>query len=83
VPEVRSLFIPKNPGLKEVESIVDDTGRKVLPVAESAELDTMEQLLQAGDTAQYGPDNADPVPSGFYFEDSMVGVPMAEQRRAA
>jgi Protein of unknown function (DUF2726) len=83
VPEVRALFIPKNQGLKEVESVVDKSGRKVLPVAESEELNNIEQLLKTGDDAQYGPDNADPVPSGFYFEDSMVGVPMADQRRAA
>lgn len=68
VPQVRDLFIPKNQGLQEVESVVDSAGRKKLPVAD------IQELLDVGDTARYGPDNADPVPSGFYFEDSMVGV---------
>jgi hypothetical protein len=68
VPQVRELFIPKNLGLHEVESIVDSAGRKKLPVAD------IEELMQDGDAARYGPDNADPVPSGFYFDDSMVGI---------
>jgi Protein of unknown function (DUF2726) len=68
IPNVRELFITKNQGLYEVESVVDSTGRKKLPLPE------IEEVLQDGDAAHYGPDNADPVPSGFYFDDSMVGV---------
>lgn len=68
VPQVRDLFIPKDQGLHEVETIVDSAGRRKLPVAE------IQEVLQDGDAAHYGPENADPVPSGFYFEDSMVGV---------
>jgi hypothetical protein len=67
VPQVRDLFIPKDQGLHEVESI-DAAGRKKLPVAD------IQELLDEGDVARYGADNADPVPSGFYFDDSMVGV---------
>jgi Protein of unknown function (DUF2726) len=84
VTAIRSLFIQKNAGLKEVESVMDKSGRKVLPVAESAEINNIEQLLQDGD-ASYGNDNAEPVPSGFYFDDSMVGIPAeaANDSRAA
>jgi hypothetical protein len=68
VPKVRELFMAKHQGLREVESTVDNAGHKKLPLPE------IEEVLQEGDAARYGPDNADPVPSGFYFDDSMVGV---------
>lgn len=67
VSEVRELFMAKTPGLFDVE-VIDPSGRKKLPVAD------IHEVLQEGDAAQYGPANADPVPSGFYFDDSMVGV---------
>jgi hypothetical protein len=57
VVDARELFIPKG-DIKEVPGKIDAGGRRLLPVAEIAE------VLSAGDATDYG--QLEPVPSAFY-----------------
>jgi Protein of unknown function (DUF2726) len=57
VVDARDLFIPKSQG-KEAPVRIDSGGRRLLPVAEIAE------VLSAGDATDYG--QLEPVPSAFY-----------------
>lgn len=70
IAEARELFTTPPGGVGARESSVDATGRRVIPVAEIAE------ILADGDATDYG--QLEPVPSGFY-EDS----DLAQVRRAA
>ncbi len=57
VVDARELFIPKSEG-KEAPARIDAGGRRLLPVADIAE------VLSAGDATDYG--QLEPVPSAFY-----------------
>ncbi len=57
VVDARELFIPKGEG-KEAPARIDANGRRLLPVADIAE------VLSAGDATDYG--QLEPVPSAFY-----------------
>jgi hypothetical protein len=63
VSEARELFVPKASG-RDAPAKVDAAGRRLLPVAEIAE------ILADGDATDYG--QLEPVPSGFY-EDAENG----------
>ncbi|HET9820536.1 MAG TPA: DUF2726 domain-containing protein [Burkholderiaceae bacterium] len=70
IAEARDLFTAPRGGIATREASVDATGRRLIPVAEIAE------ILAEGDATDYG--QLEPVPSGFYEDGDLAQV-----RRAA